>query len=331
MPRRVLSLLLVVACALVTSRANGAPSSSPASQPASDECKQGAPLPVWDFPDFSKRREGAIGPPLRWDPAWGKFSLGEWITSLTFGAAAATFALIGPIGERPWQGGVGGPNGIDEDVRDALRANTLHARFRARDISDALLSSVVAYPFIDALLVAGWLRRSPEAALQMALIDMEVYAVTLGVLTAFKSFGNRERPYGRICGTERPEDARDCDSRDRYYSFFSGHTAASFAAASVNCSHHIYLGLYDSGWGDALSCVAGFAVAGATGVMRVVGDQHYFSDVALGAAVGTLVGFGLPWLLHYRHPRQGAQDIPPRAASLQIVPMGLGAGLVGQF
>ncbi|MBW2735343.1 MAG: phosphatase PAP2 family protein [Deltaproteobacteria bacterium] len=272
-----------------------------------------------------------IGRSLHWDEAWGKFSTAEWIGSGIFGAVAAAFALVGPLGDTPWTGGLGGAEGVDEKVRDALRAKSLEARFRARDISDVMLSSIVAYPFIDALLVAGWLRRSPEVAQQMALIDMQVYAVTLGTLSVFKSIGHRERPYGRICGDERPDDARDCDSRDRYFSFFSGHTAMSFAAASVNCSHHIHLGLYGSKAADVLSCVTGFAVASGTGVMRMVGDQHYFSDVVIGAAVGTVIGFGLPWLLHYRHQPQKAQDVPPRAASLQIVPMGLGAGLVGQF
>ena len=75
--------------------------------------------------------------------AWGKFGLGEWITSISFGVAAATFALIGPIGDHTWQGGLGGPGGLDEDVRDALRANTLHDRFAAAAGSDPELTRLL--------------------------------------------------------------------------------------------------------------------------------------------------------------------------------------------
>ena len=39
-------------------------------------------------------------------------------------------------------------------------------------------------------------------------------------------------------------------------------------------------------------------VAGTSGVMRIVGDFHYATDVATGALVGSALGFGLP-LLHY--------------------------------
>jgi membrane-associated phospholipid phosphatase len=307
--------------------------STPTSQPATRAASKPIAAPSGlVFPDFKNRSHGSgsIGRPLLWDPAWPKFSTWEWVVSGVAGAAALTFAIIGPRG-----GPRDGRIGVDESVRSALVASSLGGRRDARDASDILLTTLTSYPLIDAVLVAGWYRRSPGVAAQMALIDMEVFTITIGLTSLAKTVGARRRPYGRVCGVERPPSTRDCDSNDLDYSFFSGHSSTAFAAASVNCAHHIWLGLYGAPWADALSCVAGFSVATATGVLRIVGDQHYFSDVMIGAAVGTLVGFGVPWLFHYRHgtPGKGKPSNSERDSGfrVQLAPMGLGVGALGTF
>ena len=43
-------------------------------------------------------------------------------------------------------------------------------------------------------------------------------------------------------------------------------------------------------------------VAGSTALARVLGGKHHLSDVVVGAGVGTLIGYGVPWL----HRRGGA-------------------------
>jgi membrane-associated phospholipid phosphatase len=199
-----------------------------------------------------------------------------------------------------------------------------------------LLTTMTAYPFVvDALVVAGWYHRSPDVAKQMALINAETMAVTLGLQSLFKIILSRERPYGRTCGRELPENNRDCDSFSRRESFFSGHTAQSFAAAGLICSHHMNLELYGGGWADGVPCAAGFTVAAGVGLLRIMGDKHYMTDVLAGAAVGTLTGLGIPWLLHYRY---GEREREERAASergeglsVTVVPMPAGAGVVGTF
>jgi membrane-associated phospholipid phosphatase len=44
----------------------------------------------------------------------------------------------------------------------------------------------------------------------------------------------------------------------------------------------------------------GLTLALATGYARIAADRHYFTDVLGGAAIGTLVGGGVPFLLHPR-------------------------------
>ncbi len=75
-------------------------------------------------------------------------------------------------------------------------------------------------------------------------------------------------------------------------SFPSAHTAFAFAGA----------GVLDREFGrtSVLIPVAGYAMAGTTGYLRLVNDQHWVSDVLVGAAIGLLsaeASYRLyPWL-----------------------------------
>lgn len=64
-------------------------------------------------------------------------------------------------------------------------------------------------------------------------------------------------------------------------SFPSGHTATAFTAATIL---HKEYGLTRSPWFS----VAGYGVATATGVMRVLNNRHWISDVIAGAGLGIL-------------------------------------------
>jgi len=241
---------------------------------------------------------------------------------------AGSSALIPEAPDR-WRG----KNQFDESVRDSIGITDYEGGQWARDVSDVLLAISIMNPLlVDSLVVTYWYRQSEDVAAQMALITAEA----LGVASAFQGltsgFTSRERPYGRNCGTSINPKLDDCESSKRYRSFFSGHTALSFAGAGVSCSHHFRHRVYGNGVADALACTAALASAGVTGTMRVVGDQHYTTDVLMGAAVGTLSGLGVPWLLHYgplarvaTGPRSGS------ALQLTLVPVENGLGVGGKF
>lgn len=267
------------------------------------------------------------GQQLIWNPAWGHVGTRDFVL---FGAGLSL--VIGKYIVGPTFGKRRGGMLIDDDVRDALRLETLEGERFARDLSDITLSISVSYPFFDALVVAGWYRDSPEVAREMAFINAEAMAVTAGLQGLANIIAGRERPFGQRCGNGKPADGRDCDSNDRYYSFFSGHTSQAFAGAGLICIHHAYLPLYGGGFADGGICAAAMLAAAATGTLRIVGDQHYFTDVATGAIVGTLGGVGIPWLLFYRHGGstrlRGDDD---DGLSLQVVPTGRGVLLMGSF
>lgn len=269
--------------------------------------------------------------PIRWNPAWGDaINAPELVfTGVALGAAIAG-QVIPPVGEG-WTKSLT----FDDDVRSFVRLDSENDRRAARDYSDVLLTSLVGFPvIIDALVVAGWARQSTDVSFQMLMMDAEVFAVTMAIQGLTNTLVHRQRPYVDGCGGELPSNTQDCEGDTRGRSFFSGHTAASFAAAALICSHQFNLDLYRNASLGGVVCASGFVLAGTTGALRMAGDVHNLSDVMVGAAVGTLVGFGLPWLLHYRF---GDIDDPVEAVTdtsgptLQLAPMGLGLSASGTF
>ena len=106
----------------------------------------------------------------------------------------------------------------------------------------------------------------------------------------------------------------------------SGHTATAFVSATIL---HKEYGLTRSPWYS----VAGYMVATATGVMRVLNNRHWVSDVLSGAGIGiisTELAYGLCDLIfkgkHLKsNDREGISDISQHPSFFNIS-MGVGFG-----
>ena len=106
----------------------------------------------------------------------------------------------------------------------------------------------------------------------------------------------------------------------------SGHTATSFVGATIL---HKEYGLTRSPWYS----VAGYGMATATGVMRILNNRHWISDVMSGAGIGILsteLGYAFSDLIFknkglLRNDHEGFSDNP----SFFSIGMGLGWGLKG--
>ncbi len=102
-------------------------------------------------------------------------------------------------------------------------------------------------------------------------------------------------------------------------SFPSGHTTQAFAVASVIAAESPSL------WVDLLA----YGLAGSVGAARVYHDAHFLSDVAAGAAIGTLVGRSMAvsgrsrWTTEVR-PYVGASDSGGVSLGLSV-PLGAAA------
>jgi membrane-associated phospholipid phosphatase len=101
--------------------------------------------------------------------------------------------------------------------------------------------------------------------------------VTAALTDAAKRVFARPRPWAHFC---EPQRAGDLAQPEAHVSFFSGHSSMAFAGAVVAGSLARQRGLRNEGWVWA----AGLTMATTTGVLRIVSDKHYATDVAVGAA-----------------------------------------------
>ena len=97
---------------------------------------------------------------------------------------------------------------------------------------------------------------------QVLTADALAAVMMVSVVQGLKYSINRTRPNGHSV------------------SFPSGHTAAAFTGATLLAHEYANRSIWIP--------IAGYTVATATGVMRVLNNRHYVSDVVVGAAIGIL-------------------------------------------
>lgn len=146
------------------------------------------------------------------------------------------------------------------------------------------IGSSGAVIFGGSLYVAGLVSRKRGVA-DMGWHTLEAIAISTQATTALKGLFGRTRPYAAS------GDAQDFDlgggfGESTRRSFPSGHTSMAFTFASVLAGETAHR------WPRAHKYLAPLAYAAATGVglARMYNDKHWASDVALGAAIGTLSG-----------------------------------------
>jgi hypothetical protein len=237
------------------------------------------------------------------------------------GGVALTMLFVSPDREDPWRK----TWGIDEDVRGVMRLTDAGDRRIARTTSDLLAGLLVTYPaVVEAGLNAAWSKSSPRVGAEMAMMHLQTLGLTAALVGVSKVAFSRERPYGRLCGSELSADSTDCIDDDRYMSFFSGHASFTFASASTICSQHLRWDL----WGGTpawIPCSTSYVLAATTALLRSAADRHYVTDIVTGAAVGTAIGWLIPWT-HYRGGFSERGDVQ---WSLQA--NGVGFGIAGVF
>jgi membrane-associated phospholipid phosphatase len=156
----------------------------------------------------------------------------------------------------------------------------------ARSWSDGLVYASYA----TAATVCLTQQNSRKQLLGNALQLAEVGLVTTGATLFTKTRALHLRPY--IYNDAAPlEKKLKTDAR---YSFFSGHTssaaACSFYSASIWAQNHADSKYKKAVWTGAIAYPA------VVGFLRMKGGMHHFEDVAVGYAVGALIGWGVPKL-----------------------------------
>ena len=200
---------------------------------------------------------------------------------------------------------LGGGILFDDAVRDAILLGSRDSRNTAAVVSDDIYYALAAYPLlVDTAIVTWGIHGASDVAFQMMLINFESYALTGALALTAEKLG-RVRPMGRECANDPNYDGKCGNQGNLNASFLSGHTTIAFAGAGLMCAHHTHLPLYGGRVADILACATGLAAATTAGVLRVMSDNHYASDVLLGSGVGLFGGYVWPMLWHYGFGSKG--------------------------
>lgn len=279
-------------------------------------------------PPSPRRKEHGASLAARLEWRWPEFGLPQLGLTLGQGALAIGSQII------PGMDNFQGINSFDEAGRHALRITDFDDALVARDMSDVGLIVLLNQRLIDTLFVTWWFHDKGSTALQMGLIDGQTITFSAGLNSLVAALAGRRRPYNRtLCHDPEFAETNDCTGSNRYRSFFSGHSTAAFTLAALTCVHHIELPLYGGGPQEAIPCVGTMLTASAVALLRVASDQHYLSDVLVGAAFGTASGFAVPYLFHYMHD-QKAPNATLKAlgfSSMSIGPSLGGVQMAGAF
>lgn len=257
--------------------------------------------------------------PLRWST---NHSYDGWALLGLAGATAATMMLLDTnTGTGSWSS----PVLLDGSVRNALRSPSLSGRNFANSLSDWSRNVMVAAPFVmDIAALQYWRGNDPDGALRSMVVAAQSFALNVFANELVKRIISRERPYLAECGTD-PGYNSNCHSvdvyhdayRDAYRSFYSGHVSMAFTGAGLICLNHSKLNLFNGNTtADQLACAGAVGLASLTGLLRIVADQHYLSDVLVGAGVGFFSGYFFPGFFH------STENAAKTSVNYFVLPMG---------
>jgi hypothetical protein len=109
-------------------------------------------------------------------------------------------------------------------------------------------------------------------------------ALMLAITYPMKYLTKEERPYSYYVGKTQVIDQRTLDQKKQdaqaFLSMPSGHASEAFVAATIVYREYRYL----SPWYG----IGAYTLASTVGIFRMVNDQHWESDVFVGAGVGIL-------------------------------------------
>ena len=217
----------------------------------------------------------------------------------------------------------------DAATRKFLRAKTPEGRNRAADASDYIWHGTTYYALLDGIvtpLVTD--RLNTDVAFQLTLLNWQAIGLT-GVLVRLVHVSvGRSRPELQGC-TNDPNSENPCEFRGA--SFVGGHAMMTSANAGLACANHYFLPMYGGGVADTLVCPVMVASALAVGTLRIVADRHWLSDTVPSWLVGGAIGFGMPYLLHYRYVRDVISPLPNTALVPWATATSAGIDFMGQL
>jgi len=170
---------------------------------------------------------------------------------------------------------------LDRSVRDNFSRRAAH-------VSDALLAGSIAAPV---MYLTG--STIDDADGDRLLIYAQSMGINAALAQGTKRLVQRPRPYMYSKDPVVRRYAKE-HGDDGYLSFYSGHAALSFGAAVTGA--YLLGASSDNKLARGMSWGIGLMAASATANLRVRAGKHFYSDVLIGAAIGTAVGYVVPAL-----------------------------------
>ncbi|MEP7345753.1 MAG: phosphatase PAP2 family protein [Gemmatimonadaceae bacterium] len=180
-----------------------------------------------------------------------------------------------------------------------------------------------AYIIGGSVYVVGRLSHQPRVA-DLGLHTTEAVLIATGVTGVLKGAFGRARPYVSADTNSHDFKFGAGFGDDSRRAFPSGHSTTAFAAAAAVTSevHRSWPGRWWSTW---LVGPAMYGGATMVGLARIYHDDHWASDVALGAAVGTFGGMKVVQYSH-AHPHNFIDGV---LLHTSLVPDGRGGVFLG--
>jgi membrane-associated phospholipid phosphatase len=182
-------------------------------------------------------------------------------------------------------------NGFDASVRKAL---VWHDTKTADTLSSVFSFGLAPLTGTGIAALIAWhddrLNELPEDI----LVVTEATVITGNVTDITKYSVGRERPYVHF---RTPEERARLKSTNDNLSFFSGHAAIAFTLATSAGT----IGSVRKYRLAPLMWIAGLTFATAGAYLRIAADRHYATDVLVGGAVGSGIGFAVPYFAHGPH------------------------------
>jgi len=198
------------------------------------------------------------------------------------------------------------PGPIDGDIsRSVLWSNPTAANTVSNVMQFAIPVGVMGFGLLQ-----GYLHDDPAAGWSSVLLITEATSLAMLVNVIVKYSVGRARPYV----WQGTPDLYPATTSDANVSFFGGHTTFVFAVVVSGSTLFFMQDMPGAPWVLGV----GLAAASFTAYLRMAAAKHYLSDTLVGAGVGSLVGWAVPYLFH-RPGRKGA----PQAGDLLPAPGGI--------
>jgi membrane-associated phospholipid phosphatase len=277
---------------------------------------------------------------VEWSDDWPRVKWWEVVAALSLTVGDTEFEDRVPLpSHATWTR----PILFDTAARDLLRGRTAAVQTFASTSTDIMYMGGALVPFVvDDYFAAASVHQNADVAWQLAAIDFQSFGIAGLVSLVAEHAVGRARPYTLSCNANNQVlDAQGhvlqtCGTVNDFRSFYSGHATATATTAGLVCAHHQHLPLFGGGFADLAPCLLMIGVSATTGVLRLVYDEHWASDVMVGWADGFLSGYVLPSLMHFGfgsgHPigeiHSASFDAVP---TLLPVPGGTELGMFGVF